>query len=102
MHFRIFIHKDEQAEDRGFSLKGIKVPLTSFCPKRATPDVLGLDNKPIFLTTPYYEFWDIPVSLLVMARPSLARHLRHLDSLLVPIEWCDIAPVDSTAQVLGS
>lgn len=93
MYFRIFIHKDPEAANRGFSLQGIRVPLTTYCPVKATPELLGLDGSSIFLKTTYMEFWEIPCSLLVMANPTLLKHLRYLDYLLVPTDWCDIAPI---------
>jgi hypothetical protein len=99
MFFRLFIVKDEGAADRGFSLAGLKMPLPSFCPVDATPEMVGLDGNSIFLKTAFTQFWEIPTSFLIQANPALAKHLRGLDALYVPVDWCDVAPVDSTDQI---
>ena len=99
MIFRLFIIKDPEAEIRGFSLEGIKVPLTTFCPERAPTDLSGLGGKKVFLDAPFTEFWKIPTSLLISARPSLAKHLKGLDELWVPSDWCDVAPTNSPDQL---
>lgn len=94
MRFRIFIIKDPDADKRGFSLAGIKVPLTSLCPEQSKPSLLDLDGKSAFLN-PYTEYWNIPTRFLVAARPALAPALRGVDELLIPVDWCDVAPIDS-------
>lgn len=93
MKFRILIHKDPAAKSRGYSLQGIKVPLTSFCPIRQSPSLLDLNNKPTVRGL-HEEFWKIPVESLVKAKPELWKHLRGIDFLAVPVEWCDVAPID--------
>lgn len=72
-------------------MAGIKIPLTTFCPVRATPDTLGYDDQPVYGR--YAEFWEVPTCLIVLVRPDLSRHFRHISTLLVPTDWCDIAPV---------
>lgn len=91
--FRLLILKDPDAKDRGYSLAGIKVPLTSFCPVPATPDLVSYDESSGY--GPYVEFWPVPTCLLILARPSLARHLRGITTLLIPTDWADVAPVDN-------
>ena len=93
LRFRLFIFKDPDAHDRGYTLKGIKVPLTTFCPVPATPDMISYDGSSSY--GPHAEYWQIPTSLLIMARPSLSRHLRGIAILSVPTDWCDVAPVDN-------
>jgi hypothetical protein len=88
--FRLFIFKDPDAHDRGYSLKGIKVPLTTFCPVAASPTMISYDGSSSY--GPHTEYWPIPTSLLVLARPALSRHLRGIDKLLVPTDWVDVAP----------
>lgn len=92
MKFRLFIFKDPDARDRGYSLAGIKIPLTALCPIPASPNMLSYDESSAY--GPYAEFWPIPTSLLVLARPNLRRHLKDITTLLVPTDWADIAPVD--------
>lgn len=92
MHrFRLFIYKDPEARERGFSLAGIKIPLTTFCPIKAPTTILGFDDLPCY--GKYAEYWQVPTSLLVLARPELRRHLKDIMILLVPTDWCDVAPV---------
>lgn len=93
MHkFRLFIFKDPDAHDRGYSLAGIKVPLTSYCPVQAAPNMVSYDDSSAY--GPYTEYWPVPTCLLILARPSLSRHLRGLETLLVPTDWVDVAPVN--------
>ena len=99
MFLRLFIINDPQAQDRGFSLAGIKVPMPAFCPVDGTPEMQALDGSKVFLRTEYKQFWLVPVEFLVKARPSLARHLHGVDNLYIPVDWCDVAPVDSVDQV---
>ena len=94
MRFRISILRDPDAEKRGFSLAGIRAPLTSYCPERCRPDVLDISGKVSFLA-PYAEYWNVETKYLVKARPALAPDLRGVDNLLIPVEWCDVAPVDT-------
>lgn len=93
MHFRIYIFKDPDAPERGFSLKGLKVPLTTFAPVPLTQDMLDLNGQPLFLKTHYLEFWEIPTWLMCVANPQLTRFLRGVDALYVPTEWCQIYPI---------
>lgn len=91
LRFRLYIFKDPEAHERGYSLKGIKIPLTTFCPITPPPTILGYDDLPTYGR--YAEYWSVPTCLLVLARPDLRRHLKHIATLLVPTDWCDIAPV---------
>lgn len=93
MRFRLFIFKDPDAETRGYSFRGIKVPLTTYVPIPARADMLSYDEGSAY--GPYSEYWQVPVCFLVMARPSLKPHLKGLDTILVPTDWVDVAPVDS-------
>lgn len=93
MKFRLFIFKDPDARTRGYSFAGIKVPLTTFVPIRARPSMVSYDDSSAY--GPYAEYWKIPVCFLVMARPSLKPHLRGIDTMLLPTDWVDVAPVDS-------
>jgi hypothetical protein len=93
MRFRLFIFKDPDAKDRGCSLAGIKVPLTTYVPVRARPDMVSYDDSSAY--GPHAEYWQVPVCFLVMARPSLGPHLKGLDTLLVPTGWVDVAPIDT-------
>lgn len=93
---RILIFKDPEAEERGYSLKGIRVPLTSFCPVKSDPSIIGYDDTKVHGLCA--EYWDIPTCLLILARPSLAPYLRKINYLLIPTEWCDIAPIDWDGQ----
>jgi len=92
MRFRMFIFKDPDARDRGYSLAGIKIPLTCFCPVPSMPNILSYDDASAH--GPYAEYWPVPVSLLVMARPNLRNHLRDIATLLVPTDWVSIDPID--------
>jgi len=93
MRFRLFIFKDPDAGDRGYSLAGIKVPLTTFVPIPAKPSIVSYDDSSAY--GPYAEYWQVPTCFLVMARPSLKPHLRGVEILLVPTDWVDVAPIDS-------
>ena len=93
MRFRLFIFKDPDAKDRGYSLAGIKIPLTTFCPVTSAPNVLSYDDASAH--GPYAEYWPVPTCLLVLARPNLRRHFKDIATLLVPTDWVDIAPIDS-------
>jgi hypothetical protein len=93
LKFRIFIFKDPDAHDRGCSLAGIKVPLTSFAPVQAQPEIKSYDEGSAF--GPYADYWKIPVCLLILVRPDLKPHLRGLGYMLVPTDWCSIDPVAS-------
>ena len=93
MKFRIFIFKDPDAHDRGCSIAGIKVPLTSYAPVKAKPDVQSYDDSSAF--GPYADYWKIPVCLVLLARPGLAPHFRGVDFMLVPTDWCAVDPVRS-------
>ena len=44
MRFRIFILEDPDERDRGYSLKGIKVPLTTYTPVEAPRNILSYDD----------------------------------------------------------
>ena len=91
LRFRIFILKDPDAENRGYSFKGIKVPLTTFCPIESRPSMQSLDGSSAY--GPYIDYWKIPVDLLCKAKPSLSSHLRGLDFIYIPTEWADVGPV---------
>jgi len=91
--FRLFIFKDPEAGVRGYSLAGIKIPLTTFCPIQATQDTLGYDDRPIFGR--HAEYWSVPTCLIVLAKPDLRKHFRHIETLLIPTDWCDVAPIAS-------
>jgi len=93
LRFRLFIFKDPESHDRGYSLAGIKIPLTTFCPVQATQATLGYDDMPIYGR--YAEYWSVPTCLLVLARPDLSRHFRRIETLLIPCDWCDVAPIAS-------
>ena len=93
MRFRIFIFKDPDAEARGYSLAGIKVPLTTYAPVPADPQILSYDDTPAYGR--HKEYWSIPACLLIIARPELSWPLRKIDNLLVPTDWCSIDPVMS-------
>jgi hypothetical protein len=93
MRFRLFIFKDPDAGDRGYSLAGIKVPLTTFVPIPAKPTIVSYDDSSAY--GPYAEYWQVPTCFLVMARPSLKPHLRGVEILLVPTDWIDVAPMDN-------
>jgi len=95
--FRILVLQDPDAKDRGFSLKGLKLPLTTFCPVRPTPKLLSYDGSAAYGR--YAEFWKIPTCLIVLARPEAKSHLRGIDQLLVPTDWCDVAPIDAWHQI---
>ena len=93
MRFRLFIFKDPDSQERGYSLAGIKVPLTTFVPIPAKPNVISYDDSSAY--GPYAEYWQVPTCFLVMARPSLKHHFRGVEILLVPTDWVDVAPIDS-------
>jgi len=97
MRFRLFIFKDPDSHDRGYSLAGIKVPLTTFVPISARPNMVSYDDSSAY--GPYSEYWQVPVCFLILARPSLKSHLRGVETLLVPTEWVDVAPIDSFEQL---
>ena len=99
MRFRLFIFKDPDAKDRGYSLAGIKLPLTSYCPVQASPTILSYDDNSAF--GPYTDYWPVPTCFLILARPELSRHLRGITELLVPTIWCDVAPVDSFERLIS-
>jgi len=92
VRFRILILRDPCAQARGYSLKGIIVPLVNYCPVIPLGTVLDLDNKPV-AAAEYHQHWKIPTYYLVKAAPHLKWLLRGVDNLLVPTEWCDVAPV---------
>jgi hypothetical protein len=93
MRFRLLIYKDPDARERGYSLAGIKVPLTTLCPIRATPAIRSYDDDSAF--GPYSEYWKVPTCLLVLANPNLKTYLHGIDNLLIPTDWADVAPVDT-------
>jgi hypothetical protein len=93
LRFRLYIVKDPDSGDRGYSLAGIKVPLTTFCPVSASPNLISYDGSSAY--GPHVEYWSVPTCLLILARPSLARHLKGITTLLIPTEWADVAPVDN-------
>jgi len=93
MRFRLFIFKDPDAHDRGYNLAGIKVPLTTYVPVSASPNMMSYDGDSAY--GPYSEYWQVPTCFLIMARPSLKPHLRKIEMLLVPTDWVDVAPVSS-------
>ena len=92
MWFRLLIQRDPEEKDRGYSFRGIEVPLTARCPTELRPGIKDLGGGDAFLTR-YHEFWQVPVCLLVLARPQLRRHLAGLEYMMFPTEWCDVAPV---------
>jgi len=100
MQFRILILKDPHAEARGFSLKGIKVPLRDWCPREATEDVSTFNGKRL-LKGPYLEFWRLSCDDLIRARPQLEKWLKGADHLLVPTEHCDVAPIERMEEAWG-
>jgi len=93
MRFRLYVFKDPEEKTRGYSLKGLKLPLTTFCPVKASPNLLGYDDKPVYGR--YEEYWKIPVSILILIKPELKRHLKGIDYFLIPTEWCDVHPIFS-------
>jgi hypothetical protein len=93
LKFRLYIFKDPDAKDRGYSLAGIKIPLTTFCPVKATPNLVSYDDGSAY--GPYSEYWKVPCSLLILTRPDLSKHLKGITNLLVPTDWIDIAPVSN-------
>lgn len=94
MRFRILILKDPDAKARGFDLRGTKVPLTFFCPVRAKPDIATFNGQRS-LDQIETEYWKVPICLLFKARPDLIpiKTLRQADNFLIPVSWCDIAPI---------
>lgn len=101
MKFRILIVKDPEADGRGYSLKGIKIPLTTWCPMNLTRDLRDLNGNRVEPGL-YHQFWKVPCDLLIKSRPSLARHLRGLDCLAIPVDWCDIAPIEKWSEAWDS
>lgn len=93
MKFRIFIYKDPDAHDRGCSFAGIKIPLTTYAPIKAKPEMKSYDEGSAY--GPYVDYWKVPVSLLILARPSLAPHLKGVGYMLIPTDWCSVDPVAS-------
>jgi len=91
MRFRLFILRDPEAENRGYSFAGIKVPLTTFSPV-AGQATRSYDGSLILPGHPYQSFWEVPACLLMMADPKLRKHLSRIENVLVPVEWCDVAP----------
>jgi hypothetical protein len=91
--FRILILKDPHAEVRGFNLKGIKVPLRDWCPVNWEEDVATFDGKRLH-RGPYQKFWRLSCADLIRSRPMLERFLKRIDHLLVPTEFCDVAPIE--------
>lgn len=101
MKFRILVLKDPHAEARGFSLKGIKVPLRDWCPVHWNEDVATFEGKKL-MNGRYDRFWRLRVEDLVLARPALERFLRKADHLLVPVEFCDVSPVEHEEEMWSS
>jgi len=97
MWFRLLIQRDPEERDRGYSFRGIVVPLTERRPTEVRPGIKDLGGRDAFLT-PYRDFWRVPVCLLVLARPSLRRHLAGLQHMMIPVDWCDVAPVSAGEQ----
>lgn len=95
--FRILVLRDPDAHDRGYSLKGLRVPLTTYCPVKASPTLLSYDGSSAY--GPHVEYWKVPTCLIAMARPDLAKKLKGIDQLLIPVEWCDLAPIDNFSQI---
>lgn len=100
MKFRILVLKDPHAEARGFSLKGIKVPLRNWCAVSYNDDIATFDGKKMTYGL-YNEFWSLSCDDLILSNPALAKHLKRSDTLLIPAEFCDIAPIDSWSQAFG-
>ncbi len=100
MRFRLFIFKDPDASDRGFSLKGIKIPLTTFIPVPSSTTITTFHGDKIEYGR-YTHYWKVPCCLLVLARPSIKSHVRGIDELYVPTEWVDVAPVDAYDRIRG-
>ena len=89
MKFRLFIFKDPDAKDRGYSLKGIKVPLTfAFCPEKPKPDWKSYNGGE--LSGLHKEYWVVPAKLLIDARPYLSMFLRSKKELAIPRDWCEV------------
>jgi hypothetical protein len=97
MKFRILILKDPHAESRGFSLKGIKVPLRDWTSVSYNDDIASFNGKKL-PKGQYTEFWRVYCEDLIKAKPSLYKPLRKIETLLIPREFCDIAPIDYWSQ----
>ena len=93
MKFRILILKDPHAASRGFSLQGIKIPLRDWCPRNWNDELATFNGKKLPYGR-YNEFWRLSCDDLIVARPLLEKHLKRIDHLLIPIEFCDVAPVE--------
>ena len=83
--------RDPDAHERGFSLKGIEVPLVNYCPVQINHTILNYDDTPAAANLDN-EYWDVPCELLIKARPQIRPYLRGIDQLLIPTSWCDVAP----------
>ena len=93
MKFRIKVLKDPDAKGRGFSLLGLRLPLRTWVPVTWTPDILNLTGKAVAPVNP--EFWKLRIDDIIRANPAAHPYLRDIDYLLVPTDWCDLAPVES-------
>jgi len=100
MKFRILVLQDPHAQARGFSIKGIKVPLRDWCPILHHEDVATFDGKKLPKGR-YPRFWRLHVEDLVHVRPQLERHLKGVQYLLVPTEQCDVAPIERWDEAWG-
>jgi len=100
LRLRLFVIRDPDAEARGYSYKGIKIPLTTFCPIAfKNIPVISYDGTEVWQDSTK-EYWAVPTYLLIRARPSLSWPLRKIDTLYLPTTWCDVAPVDSLDEIL--
>jgi hypothetical protein len=96
MFFRLYVFKDPESETRGYSLKGLKIPLRTFCPIKPNSQTKSYDDSPTIENPFYTEYWSVLVEDIIRIKPTLQYKLRGLTHLLIPTDWCDIAPVDNT------
>ena len=98
MKFRVLILKDPQAKARGFSIKGIQVPLRTWCPVLYDEDDFATFDGKKLERGKHPRFWKINCADILSVRPDLARHLKKVDYLYVPVEYCDVAPIERWNQ----
>lgn len=102
MKFRVLILKDPHAKARGFSLKGIKVPLRTWCPILYSEDDFATFNGKKLQKGQYHRFWKLSCHDIIESKPELGKFLKGQDYLHVPVEFCDVAPVDRWEQAWSS
>jgi len=98
LKFRVLILKDPHAQARGFSLKGLKVPLRTWCPILYSEDEFSTFNGKKLNKGIYNRFWKLACSDLIKAKPELEKFLGKHEFIHVPLEFCDVAPVERWEQ----